>query len=228
MELSPLLETSMRLAVLAGLLAVDLRAGWQSLASEPLFAGLAVGLLLGEPQAGIATGLFVQLIWLSMPPMRGAERPDQVAGAVIGAASSCLLVSRTVDSRVEFLVGIGVVLALLAAYVGRTATDPLWAMRDRYLGRMGWEGAGRAYLVGLGSVFLLEAMVVFVLFPLFQLAAVLAEGVLGEVARRGIVFWVALLPTFGVASIVNLFWQKNLVRSLVLTTFVGVLVLWLK
>jgi len=234
MTVVSLLKLSLVLSCLGGLAALDLRAGWQSLVAEPIVVGLAVGGVLGTPLAGLSVGLFLQLLWLSMPPMRGAERPDQVAGAVAGAAASSYLATRVLEPQVEYMVALGVFLGLVAAMAGRALGRPLWDVRDRWLAGLGKAGPGyrgrirRAYALGLGGIFLGEAVVVFPLVLASLAAAEPLAGLLGGGARGGVLFWYALLPAFGVASVINLFGQKNLIRSLAVTTFVGVLVLWLR
>ena len=77
-------EEIVLLSLLAGILAIDDKAGWQSLLSQPLFAGVVVGMLLGEVTTALKVGLVLELVWLSVMPMRATRRPDAVAGAVVG------------------------------------------------------------------------------------------------------------------------------------------------
>ena len=110
------------LGLLAGVLSLDDRAGWQGLAAEPLFAAIAVGLVVGEVATGLAVGVVLQLVWLSILPMRGTRRPDCVVGAVVGAGTACLLVRFTGDPRTLFLAAIGVISALIAGELAGVVT----------------------------------------------------------------------------------------------------------
>ena len=87
------------LALIGGFLAVDDRAGWQSLLAQPIFASLLVGAITGEIAAALPVGLILEFVWLSILPMRGSRRPDQVLGAIVGSGTACLLAKLASDPR---------------------------------------------------------------------------------------------------------------------------------
>ena len=72
------------LSLVAGALAVDERAGWQSLLGQPIFSALLVGVITGQMYVALATGLVLELIWLSIMPMRGVKHPNRVTGGIVG------------------------------------------------------------------------------------------------------------------------------------------------
>src|SRR4029434_5431677 len=76
------------IALVAGLLAIDDRAGWQSLLGEPVFSSLIVGLILGAVAPALQVGVVLQLAWLSIGAARGTRRPHTGVGGIVGAASA--------------------------------------------------------------------------------------------------------------------------------------------
>lgn len=72
------------IALLAGLLRWDGRVFGQTLAETPLCVGVLVGLILGDPVAGLIMGASLQLIFLGIVGIGGATPPDSTVGAVMG------------------------------------------------------------------------------------------------------------------------------------------------
>jgi mannose/fructose/N-acetylgalactosamine-specific phosphotransferase system component IIC len=225
------------LSLVAGLLAVDDRAGWQSLLARPVFAALVIGAVTGEMPTAIAVGLLLELIWLSILPMRGARAPDAVAGAVIGVGTSCLIVATTGDPRFELVVAVGVFTGLFAAELAARLTAPLFTLQNRVLSaldlisspggsvgrKLSWLHAGSA-----AYILLVEAIIVLpLLFIFFNVAAKLVYRVDGAFAE-GIALWQYLMPALGAASLIHLYWQHHLKRVLALSAVIVVVVLWLR
>ena len=77
------LEEILLLSALGGLLALDERVGWQSLLSQPVISGAVVGFVFGDFVTGVSVGVVLELVWLSILPMRGMRRPDAVAAFVV-------------------------------------------------------------------------------------------------------------------------------------------------
>ena len=128
------LEETILLALLAGLLAIDERAGWQSLLSEPVFSAVLVGVILGPVRAALLAGVALELVWLSILPMRGTRKPDTVVGGVAGVATACLLLRHTGDPREAFVVAVGVLAGLIVGEVAGVITRFLNRFREARLG----------------------------------------------------------------------------------------------
>lgn len=232
------LDEIVLLSLLGGVLSVDERVGWQSLFSQPVFAATLVGFLLGDVWTALQVGMILELVWLSVMPMRATRRPDGATGAIIGAATACLLLKHTGDPRVPFVVSIGVFFGLVAGemsgFVGR------WAYRVRE-GRLGGyvvrpdvkesriaTGLTFCLLYSAGLYFVVQAGLMLVLIPV---AAVLGEAftaVVNQAALEGGRRWLELAPAVGAASLIHLYWQKHLNRNLVLFTGIILVLLWFR
>ena len=122
------------IALIAGLLAIDDRAGWQSLLGEPVFSSLIVGLLLGEVAHALQVGVVLQLAWLSIGAARGTRRPHTVVGGIVGATSAAMVLSKNEDARTAVVVAAGVLAGLLAAEIGAMVSRAPGVLRERWLG----------------------------------------------------------------------------------------------
>lgn len=226
------------LSLIGGLLAVDDRAGWQSLLAQPVFGALLVGAAVGELQTAMAVGLTLELIYLSIFPMRGLRRPDQVAGAVVGAGSAALVVHLTADPRSALVIGVGVLAGLFAGEISGRAAAPLFARQNRYLGsvrfpdetpskridrRLTWVHAG-----SVCYIFIVEFVIVWVLLRLGFYATETITRYVGDGLAAGIEDWLAVLPALGAAALVYTFWHQHLKRVLIVSAVMVVLVLWLQ
>ena len=224
------------LALVAGVLAVDERAGWQSLLHEPVFAGLLVGVVVGEIAAALSVGLVLQLVWLSILPMRGLRRPDQVIGTVVGAGTAALLVALTADPRFIFVTSVSTFIGLLAGELGGRVMQPFFRYHNRYLSQVDFENgaeargiARRLSVLHVGSIayiFAVEAVVAGVLLSVSFLGAERFTQLVDGSFAEGAVAWRLLVPALGAAALIHLYWQPHLKRLLVLSTVLTILVIW--
>jgi mannose/fructose/N-acetylgalactosamine-specific phosphotransferase system component IIC len=226
------------LSLIAGFLAVDDRAGWQSLLAQPVFAALLVGLVTGQVVVALPVGLMLELIWLSILPMRGSRRPDQVLGAVTGAGSASLLVGLAGDPRILLVSAVGVLIGLLAGEIGGRVSDALLRVLNRFLSHVKFAGkssrhatVGKLSLLHAGSVayiFAAEAVAVFVFLTVgFNVGDWFTARVGGPFAE-GAVRWGSLIPALGAAAVIQIYWRQHLKRVLILSSVMVLLVLWLR
>jgi mannose/fructose/N-acetylgalactosamine-specific phosphotransferase system component IIC len=225
------------LSLLGGTLALDERAGWQSLLSNPVFAAVAVGYLIGELESAAIVGLVLELVWMSILPMRGVRRPDQIAGAIIGAGTAGLLCKHTGDPRLVFLTGLGVFFGLVAAEISARLGAPAFRSLDRFLGRTRFseeadrraivKRLSRLHLVSASYIFAVEMVLVLILLPpSYHVAEKLSLNVAGTFVD-GVVAWRFLMPAIGVASLIHFYWQRHLKRMLVLSAVLVFIILWI-
>ena len=226
------------LSLIGGLLAVDDRAGWQSLLAQPVFAAAFVGLVTGEMAVALPVGLILELVWLSILPMRGSRRPDQVLGAITGAGSACLVAKLTGDPRVALLASVGALLGLIAGELGGYVSNRLFRSLNQMLSGANFGAdSGRRATVGklawmhaasIGYTFIAESIAVFAFLTLgFNIAEWSTGRVGGALADRAIV-WSSLVAAIGAAAVLRMYWRQQLRRVLVLSFVMVILVLWLR
>jgi PTS system N-acetylgalactosamine-specific IIC component len=224
------------LALLAGVLAVDERAGWQGMFSQPVVSSAVVGLLLGELIVGMSVGVVLELVWLSILPMRGTRRPDAVAGAIVGAGTACMLVRHTGDARFVYIIALGAVLGLAAGELSGTLGRRIHRVRDRRLGRFDPNTSGRSlqrrlvwyslysFCFVVGSEFVLVG----VMLPVSAVVANWLTAVAGESFATGARWWADIVPVLGAGALMHMYWHKNHNRYLILCAGVTLLLLWLR
>jgi mannose/fructose/N-acetylgalactosamine-specific phosphotransferase system component IIC len=228
------MEYYILLSAIGGVLAVDDRAGWQSLLAQPVFAGLLVGVLLGQPKAGIAVGLPLEFVWLSILPMRGIRRPDHIAGAIVGAGTACLLIRYSGVLRFDFLTTIGVFNGLLAGIIGMGLAKPMFDFKEKRLSRfavpresIGFRELGRLHLASSAAIFAIEFVVILVLLVISVSIGRWVSLSLLDSIHEGARFWSVLIPVFGIASLIQIYWHRFSVRFLFLSMMIVLLVLWI-
>jgi mannose/fructose/N-acetylgalactosamine-specific phosphotransferase system component IIC len=79
-------EPLVGLLVLGAWVGLDATAFLQIMVSQPLVAGWLAGLVVGEPELGLGTGLLLQLVWMRTLPMGGVSLPLTGPAAVAGGA----------------------------------------------------------------------------------------------------------------------------------------------
>jgi mannose/fructose/N-acetylgalactosamine-specific phosphotransferase system component IIC len=219
-------------------LAIDDRAGWQSLLSQPLFASLLVGLVVGQMEAAIAVGLAMELVWLAILPMRGARRPDGVAGAIVGSGTACLLLQHTGDPRVTFVVSVGAFVGLCVGEAVGVASRVVGRVRARRLAGFAPRVDGNLrtvtrrldsyHLASLSYLFFFEVVAVALALPVCYAVAESFTAFVGDPIAVGSSWWLTLLPAFGAAAVLQHFWHRHSNRFLVLAAAVALVVLWVR
>jgi mannose/fructose/N-acetylgalactosamine-specific phosphotransferase system component IIC len=229
------MEQYILLSIVGGILAVDDRAGWQSLLAQPVFAGLLVGFLLGQPQSGLGVGLFLEFVWLSILPMRGTKKPDQIAGTVVGAGTTCILINSTGDPRLSFLTAIGVLMGLGSGMSAVWLARPLLEVRERKLSGLALAGSespamklGWAHFSCTFYLLLIEAAVIFILLSLSLFIGGWLSLSVDAPAIEAAKYWEFLLPVFGITALVQIYWRKHSLRFLFLSMLLGMIVLWIR
>lgn len=222
------------ISLLAGLLALDDRAGWQSLLGEPVFAAVILGGVTHQMTAALLAGVALQLVWFSVGAARGTRRPNTVVGGVVGIASACLVLEATGDTRVEFVVAAAVFCGLLAGEAGAVISRAAGELRERWL--VGFrlpdtpEGASRDLAVRVVASALIVAAVnaatVLVLLPIAAGLTDILTGRLGAVAS-GAALWLSALPAVAVVTLFAAFGNRASGRHAVLGLLLALGLVWL-
>ncbi len=224
------------IAVIAGILAIDDRAGWQSLLGEPVFSSLIVGWVAGAMAPALQVGVVLQLAWLSIGAARGTRRPHTLLGGIVGAASTALVLAHDSDARTTVVVAAGVLAGLVAAELGAVALRATGTLRERWLGtftlpsnthdasrKLSMTVIGAALLVGI-----VDFVLVLLMIPLGERMVRLFEARLGVGGGAGAAWWLVAVSAIGVAAVVRAFGTRVLVRFLAAGAAAVLLVGWLR
>lgn len=80
---------------------------------EPIFNGLIVGAILGEPMAGLQIGASLQLMSLGVAAFGGSTIPDYPVGAVVGTMVAVMTKSNNLEYAVTFAVPVALMMTQL-------------------------------------------------------------------------------------------------------------------
>jgi hypothetical protein len=204
------------LALIAGLLAVDDRAGWQGLFAEPVFSSLLVGAVTGALGPALRVGVALQLVWFSIGQARGTRRPNAVVGGMVGTGSACLALNRTGDPSDAFIVATAVLWGLLAAEAGAVIARAAGTWRERRLGEFRLPGSAEAAsrdltLAVFGSALFVGAVDALTVLAMLPAATFATEAFTGRVAgaAAGAGWWLASLPAFALLIMAQAFYQTR-------------------
>ncbi len=223
------------LALISGVLAVDERAGWQGLFAQPVVSGALVGVIFGDFVAGVSVGVVLELVWLSILPMRGMRRPDAVAGAIVGAGTAVLLARNTGDPRDLFIIALGALFGLIAGELAGSAGRRIHRVRERQLGRIPVSDDAAVlerrlvgiFIASVGFIMAAEVLLVGVMLPVSLWCAELLMAVAGDSVITGSRWWVEVAPVLGAGALIQMYWHKQHNRYLVLSAAVALMLLWI-
>jgi mannose PTS system EIIC component len=78
-----------------GLLWLDRFQIFQAMISRPIVCGPIIGWVVGDLEAGLASGLLFEMLWLRRPPVGGYVPPDATLASIATAAVSSLVRAET-------------------------------------------------------------------------------------------------------------------------------------
>lgn len=152
-----LLEASL-IALWAGIIGIDLYVGLMHI-HRPVVTGLVVGLILGDVTTGLMVGGTLELIWMGMVPLAGAQPPNVVIGGTIGVAFGIILGQDpkvAVGVAIPFAVAVQALITLLF-----TAFAPVMHKADQFALDANYRGIERINYTGVGIHFVFNAVIAF-------------------------------------------------------------------
>ncbi|WP_067139805.1 PTS mannose/fructose/sorbose/N-acetylgalactosamine transporter subunit IIC [Oceanivirga salmonicida] len=194
------------IAIYAGIAGIEQFDGLQSL-HRPIIAGLVIGLILGDLQKGLIVGGSVELIFMGLVPLAGAQPPNIVVGGVMGISLALL-------TGIDAKEAIAVVVPL--ALIGQIIVTLMFAL---YSGMMSYgdKCADDANTGGINFIILLQLMIRFVLFggvsflfvyygaePVKNLISALPEWLVHGFGVAG-----GMMPAIGFALLLNIMLKKE-------------------
>ncbi|WP_432408103.1 PTS N-acetylgalactosamine transporter subunit IIC [Wukongibacter sp. M2B1] len=204
------------IAIWAGITGIDLFDGLTHI-HRPVVTGVVVGLILGDMKTGLIAGGMLELVWMGMVPLAGAQPPNVVIGGIIGTAFAILTKQ---DPNVA--VGIAVPFAI-AAQAGITlfftAFSPVMHKADEYAEKADLKGIDRINYIGL--VILFASYFICAFLPIYfgadtakTMVDALPETLIAGLSTAG-----GMMPAIGFAILLKIMLKKEYVAFL-LTGFI--------
>lgn len=196
-----MLLESILIALWAGIIGVDLYNGLTHI-HRPVVSGLVVGLILGDVTTGLMIGGTLELIWMGMAPLAGAQPPNVVIGGTVGTAAGIILgqePNAAIGVAVPFAVAMqGLVTLLFTIYA------PVMHKFDQYALDSNYRGIDRLSYLSLALHFVLNAMIAFL--PIYfgaSKATVWVEAI-PEWILDGLEIAGGMMPAIGFAMLLRI------------------------
>jgi PTS system mannose-specific IIC component len=168
------------LALLGGVLGLDVVCFPQMMISRPLVAATVAGAFIGDSTTGMLTGAILELIALATLPFGASRYPEWGSAAVVGGA-----IAGAMHMEAPGAVTVGVLMALVTAWVGGWTLVKLREWNAWLAGRKrsALEHGSRGAVVGLQLAGLTSDL------TRAMLLTVLAYALLFPLARAMVAVW---------------------------------------
>ncbi|PTX53995.1 PTS system N-acetylgalactosamine-specific IIC component [Melghirimyces profundicolus] len=200
------------IALWAGIAGIDQFNGLTHL-HRPIVTGMVVGLILGDFQTGLIAGATLELVWMGMVPLAGAQPPNVVIGGIMGTAFAILLDQDpkvAVSIAVPFAVAVQGAITLLF-----TVYSPVMHKMDRYAERSNDRAIDWLNLSGMGVLFIFNTIIAFL--PIYygvEAASSLVES-LPSWLMEGLSVAGGMMPAIGFAMLLTVMLKKQYTAFLI-------------
>lgn len=206
----------------AGIAGIEQFNGTESL-HRPIVSGLVVGLILGDVKTGLMAGATMELAWLGLVPLAGAQPPNIVIGGIAGIVTVLLG-----KQSPELALGVAVPFAVLAQILINllfTAYSPIMHKADEYAKAGDTKGIDKINFSGPVVLFVFNFLIIF---ALILLGADKVEPLISSLPEKlvgGFKVASGMMPAVGFAMLLNIMLKKEyvpfLIGGFVLAAYLG-------
>lgn len=200
------------IGIWAGIAGIDMFDGLTHI-HRPIVTGLVVGLILGDMKTGLIVGATLELVWMGMVPLAGAQPPNVVIGGIIGTS---IAIIAKLDPAAA--VGIAVPFAV-AAQAGITLLFTVFSVlmhkADEYAANADMAGIDKINYTGMAILFISYFLCAFL--PIFFGAdkAAVIVGAIPEPLIAGLSVAGGMMPAIGFAMLLKIMLKKEYVAFLI-------------
>ncbi|MDR0217297.1 MAG: PTS sugar transporter subunit IIC [Enterobacteriaceae bacterium] len=201
------------ISIVAGVAGIDMFNGLTHI-HRPVVVGPLVGLILGDIQTGLLVGGTLELIWMGMVPLAGAQPPNVVIGGIIGTSFAIL-------AHADPKIAIGIAIPFSIAVQGCitllfTVYSPMMHKCDRMVKNLNWRGVEWVNYFGLIILFCFYFIVSFL--PIY-FGANEAREIVQKAPRwllEGLSVAGGMMPAIGFALLMKIMMKKTYVAYFIL------------
>lgn len=201
------------IAIWAGITGIDLFDGLTHI-HRPVVTGLVVGLILGDMKTGLIAGGMLELVWMGMVPLAGAQPPNVVIGGIIGT-SLAILTKQDANVAVGFAVPFAIA-AQAGITLFFTAFSPVMHKADKYAENADTEGIDRINYLGLAILFVSYFICAFLPIYFGADAAQAMVNKLPETLIAGLSIAGGMMPAIGFAMLLKIMLKKEYVAFMLI------------
>ena len=197
----------------AGIAGIEQFNGTESL-HRPIVSGLVVGLILGDVKTGLIAGAAMELSWLGLVPLAGAQPPNIVIGGIVGIVT-VLLGKQSPELAIGVAVPFGVLAKVLIDLLF-TAYSPIMHKADKYAKEGNIKGIDMINFSGPVVLFTFNFLIIFalILFGADKVGGLISA--LPEKLIGGLKVASGMMPAVGFAMLLNIMLKKEYVPFLII------------
>ncbi|MDX8000727.1 PTS sugar transporter subunit IIC [Xenorhabdus sp. Reich] len=208
-----MLIDALLIGLLAGIAGIDLFNGLTHI-HRPVVMGPLVGLILGDVTTGLLVGGALELVWMGMVPLAGAQPPNVVMGGVMGTSFAILT---NVDPRIAIGIAVPFAIAVQGCITLLfTLYSPMMHKCDNMVKALNWKGIERVNYLGLLILFCLYFIVSFL--PIY-FGADAASAIVQKAPKwllDGLSVAGGMMPAIGFALLMKIMMKKTYVAYFIL------------
>ncbi|SST03874.1 PTS system N-acetylgalactosamine-specific EIIC component 1 [Acinetobacter baumannii] len=201
------------IALIAGIAGVDLFNGLTHF-HRPVVIGPIVGLILGDVQTGLLVGGTLELVWMGMVPLAGAQPPNVVIGGIIGTTFAIM-------THADPKVAIGIAVPFSIAVQGCitllfTLYSPMMHKCDEMVKKLNWRGIEMVNYFGILILFSFYFIVAFL--PIY-FGADAASAMVQKAPQwllDGLAVAGGMMPAIGFSLLMKIMMKKTYVAYFIL------------
>jgi len=201
------------IAIWAGIAGVDMFDGLTHV-HRPIVTGLVVGLILGDMKTGLIVGASLELVWMGMVPLAGAQPPNVVIGGIIGTSIAILA---NLDPQAAIGIAVPFAVAVQAAITLMfTAFSFFMHKADDYAEAADTKGIEKINYGGMIGLFIFYFVIAFL--PIYfgadkaaTVVAMLPTWIIDGLKVAG-----GVMPAIGFAMLLKIMLKKEYIGFLVL------------
>ncbi|MDQ0148771.1 PTS N-acetylgalactosamine transporter subunit IIC [Eubacterium multiforme] len=207
-----MLVEALLIAIWAGIAGIDMFNGLTHI-HRPIVTGPIVGLILGDMTTGLIVGASLELVWMGMVPLAGAQPPNVVIGGIIGTSIAIL-------TKLDPQAAIGVAVPFaVAAQAGITllftAFSPVMHKADKFAEEANTNGINKINYFGMIILFVSYFVCAFL--PIYFGADKAADivNMIPTVIIDGLAVAGGVMPAIGFAMLLKIMLKKEYVAFLI-------------
>lgn len=200
-------------AIWAGIAGIDYFDGLTHI-HRPLVTGLVIGIILGDIKTGLVVGATLELVWMGMVPLAGAQPPNVVIGGVIGTSIAILGKldpQAAVGLAVPFAVAAQACITLLF-----TAFSPVMHKADKYAEEADTKGIEKVNYIGLIGLFCFYSIIAFLVIYFGADKAETMVNVIPKWLIDGLSVAGGMMPAIGFAMLLKIMFKKEYTADLLI------------
>lgn len=204
---------ALMVAIFAGIAGIDLFNVLTHI-HRPIIAGPIVGILMGNPEAGLVAGASFELMWMGLVPLAGAQPPNVVMGGIIGTAF-VIATGKTAQEAIVVAIPFALFVQVCITFLF-TAFSPLMKKADHYADTLNYGGIAKLNYLGMTILFLFYSIVTFLVVYLGAAQAAKYVAFVPKWITEGLGMAGGLMPAIGFGILLNIMLRKEYIAYFIL------------